>query len=114
MPGFPLQLTQAEDEAIAKLSTAVGMKKRPWVMMLIHRAIAAAAEPPPPKAWMFKLKGGEIKRGAGEDMAQAWYGLGYTMADIELIDERLPEKEAIEAGWMVKAPVEDVGLPFGQ
>lgn len=105
--------TRAKDEQTSR---------RGWVMRVVREALQKGVPAPIPvnEVWVFKMKAGGFKRSEGKDLAEAWLNLGYTMADIELIDERLLEKEAIEAGWgAVKGPPmvvadQDVGLPFGK
>lgn len=90
MPGFPLHFDAGMDAAIERISKAAGMKKRPWVMSLIVKAIKDADAPKMErvlKLWHFRMKAGDVLSHPGESPGAAWVALGYQLDEMELVDE---------------------------
>lgn len=114
MAGFPLQLTDEEDRIISELATAAGMKKRPWVMSLIRKEIEnhAIKVPEEVKTWYFRLKDGRVLSHAGVKVGDAWIGLGFTMDQADLIEERGTEPIGVKAIYPDLAHPQDIPLPF--
>jgi hypothetical protein len=95
MPGFPINFTQEEDDRLTRISSKVGMKKRPWVMKVIMEAMDAAenkVEIIP--VWVFELNDGRVLEAPGRRVGDAWETLGFQVHQAGLIKNRWLKEEA--------------------